>query len=88
MSCPLPAPASNLPETFQHSLSKQQALSYDEEEKASRAHKRCIVSKWVEGVGYFEEERVELIPSFRLIMPDVIPVVMLVTTKPIASLCP
>lgn len=33
-------------------------------------------------------ERAELIPSFCLIMPDVIPVVMWVTTKPTASLCP
>lgn len=33
-------------------------------------------------------ERVELIPSFCLITPDVIPVVMWVTTKPTASLCP
>lgn len=33
-------------------------------------------------------ERVELIPSFRLIIPDVIPVVMWITTKPTASLRP
>lgn len=33
-------------------------------------------------------ERVKLIPSFCLIMPDVMPVVMWVTTKPTAGLCP
>lgn len=95
VSCLLSAPASILPEKLQHSLSKQQALFCDREErnrlcfkKPLGEHKRCIVSKWVEGAGCFGGKRVELIPSCCLIMPDVIPVVMWVTTKPTAACVP
>lgn len=56
--------------------------------KATRSPQKVHCFKMGWGGWVLWGERVELIPSFRLITPDVIPVVMWVTTKPTASLCP